>query len=327
MNITNRIFRAGTHISSTGDEVTITEADLNETVNQYHTERHEAPVVIGHPADNAPAYGWVSNLSVRNGELYAEIGQVEKNFADAVRSGRYKKISASFYHPQSPVNPKPGVWYLRHVGVLGAVPPAVKGLGNAMFAEGDFVAFSSEELEFGMDNDTKETPPETVGEDLTVHTEPSIDLGEIGDELSRKVTELEAQLASFNEQAEAMQKREQAVRDAESRLVKQGIALQLQKRVDSGVIQQSAVAGLQMFLESITTLGTVDFGEKQQTPAEYFLQFLDSQPRVDAGVVFGELAKDAELPKRNVHQFAEDIFQYAEKHGVPYHVAATKLGA
>jgi hypothetical protein len=324
MNMTNRIFRAGTHISSSGEEVTITEADLNETVNQYKAERHEAPVVIGHPSDNAPAYGWVSNLSVRNGELYADIGQVEQHFADAVRSGRYKKISASFYHPQSPVNPKPGVWYLRHVGVLGAVPPAVKGLGNAMFTEGDFVAFSSEELEFGMgDNETVETVAE---QPVTTET-AQIDYAEISNELSRKVAELESRVASFGEQEAAMQKREQAIRDAEAQLVRQGIAMQLQKRVDSGVIQQSVVGGLQMFLESITTLGTVDFGEKKQTPVEFFLQFLDSQPRHDAGVVFGEVAKDAETPKRSVHQFAEDISKYVAEHDVPYHVAATRLGA
>jgi hypothetical protein len=266
----------------------------------------------------------VSNLSVRNGELYADIGQVEQHFADAVRSGRYKKISASFYHPQSPVNPKPGVWYLRHVGVLGAVPPAVKGLGNAMFTEGDFVAFSSEELEFGMgDNETVETVAE---QPVTTETE-QIDYAEISNELSRKVAELESRVASFGEQETAMQKREQAIRDAEAQLVRQGIAMQLQKRVDSGVIQQSVVGGLQMFLESITTLGTVDFGEKKQTPVEFFLQFLDIQPRHDAGVVFGEVAKDAETPKRSVHQFAEDISKYVAEHGVPYHVAATRLGA
>ena len=56
-----------------------------------------------------------------------------------VAAGRFKKRSASFYTPDSPNNPKPGVYYLRHVGFLGAQPPAVKGLKEVAFAEDDGV--------------------------------------------------------------------------------------------------------------------------------------------------------------------------------------------
>ena len=44
-------------------------------------------------------------------------------------------MSASFYLPDSPSNPKPGVLYLRHVGFLGAQPPSVKGLKQVSFSE------------------------------------------------------------------------------------------------------------------------------------------------------------------------------------------------
>jgi hypothetical protein len=50
------------------------------------------------------------------------------------RAGYFKKCSSSFYTPDSPSNPKPGVYYLRHVGFLGAAAPAVKGLRDATFA-------------------------------------------------------------------------------------------------------------------------------------------------------------------------------------------------
>jgi hypothetical protein len=50
-------------------------------------------------------------------------------------TGRFKKISSSFYGPASPNNPVPGVYYLRHIGFLGAQPPAVKGLRASEFAE------------------------------------------------------------------------------------------------------------------------------------------------------------------------------------------------
>ncbi|MFV2030801.1 2-oxoacid:acceptor oxidoreductase, partial [Neisseria sp. S1] len=63
--------------------------------------------------------------------------------AGLVKAGRYKKVSASFYPPGSPSNPVPGKWYVRHVGFLGAHPPAVKGLAPINFADGEqFIEFS-----------------------------------------------------------------------------------------------------------------------------------------------------------------------------------------
>ncbi len=55
-----------------------------------------------------------------------------------MEAGRYKKVSASFYQPDSPNNPVPtGVFYLRHVGFLGAQPPAIKGLKDIAFNENE----------------------------------------------------------------------------------------------------------------------------------------------------------------------------------------------
>lgn len=58
-------------------------------------------------------------------------------FAEMVASGAFKKISASFYAPDSPSNPVPGVYYLRHIGFLGAAAPAVKGMRNPSFADSE----------------------------------------------------------------------------------------------------------------------------------------------------------------------------------------------
>ena len=54
-----------------------------------------------------------------------------------MRQGAYKKISASFFSTDSPRYPAPGTLYLRHVGFLGAQPPAVKGLAGVTFGEGE----------------------------------------------------------------------------------------------------------------------------------------------------------------------------------------------
>ena len=131
------IFRPGRHTSMQGATIDFGEGDLIATANAYDPARHEAPLVIGHPRADAPAWGWVGGLTADGGGLFAAPRQLDPAFAEMVRAGRFKKVSASFYTPDSPHNPVPGVYYLRHVGFLGAQPPAVKGLAPVNFAEGD----------------------------------------------------------------------------------------------------------------------------------------------------------------------------------------------
>ena len=131
------IFRPGRHTSMQGATIDFGEGDLIATAKAYDPTRHEAPLVIGHPRADAPAWGWVGGLTADEGGLFATPRQLDPAFAEMVRAGRFKKVSASFYTPDSPHNPVPGVYYLRHVGFLGAQPPAVKGLAPVNFAEGD----------------------------------------------------------------------------------------------------------------------------------------------------------------------------------------------
>lgn len=131
------IFKPGKHVAMSGASLSFSESDLAATVLAYDPALHEAPLVIGHPKHDAPAGGWVKSLATGAQGLIAEPHQVAPEFAELVASGAYKKISASFYHPDSPSNPVPGVYYLRHVGFLGAQPPAVKGLRPIELAEGE----------------------------------------------------------------------------------------------------------------------------------------------------------------------------------------------
>jgi hypothetical protein len=128
------IFKPGKHTAMNGAVLAFTEANLAATAQAYDPAKHEAPIVVGHPAADAPAYGWVKSLAFSEARLEAEPDQVDPAFAELVKNGRFKKISASFYTPDAPNNPVPGVYYLRHVGFLGAQPPAVKGLKQASFA-------------------------------------------------------------------------------------------------------------------------------------------------------------------------------------------------
>lgn len=131
------IFKPGTHTAQCGTTYNFTETDLAATVAAYNPSLHEAPLVIGHPQHDAPAAGWVKSLSATAHGLIAEPQQIDASFAEQIAKGSYKKISASFYHPTAANNPVPGVYYLRHVGFLGAQPPAVKGLRPIELAEGE----------------------------------------------------------------------------------------------------------------------------------------------------------------------------------------------
>lgn len=133
------IFRSGRHTASSGATLDFSEAQLRAAVAAYSPAVHESPIVVGHPKDNGPAYGWVESLSFdeSTGEIVATPTQVDAAFSEMVEAGRFKKRSASWYLPDSPNNPTPGTLYLRHVGFLGAQPPAVKGLKEVSFSEED----------------------------------------------------------------------------------------------------------------------------------------------------------------------------------------------
>ncbi|MDR1709662.1 MAG: peptidase [Candidatus Accumulibacter sp.] len=131
------IFKPGRQIANGGAALDFSAADLEACARSYDPALHEAPIVVGHPSTDSPAYGWVAALAATGDGLEATPHQVDPAFAELVGLGRYKKISASFYLPDSPANPKPGAYYLRHVGFLGATPPAVKGLRSPQFAENE----------------------------------------------------------------------------------------------------------------------------------------------------------------------------------------------
>lgn len=133
------IFRTGKHTASSGATLDFTQDQLRQAVEAYDPGLHEAPIVVGHPKDNHPAYGWIAALTFdeKSGEIAAAPAQIDPAFSEMVSAGRFKKRSASWYLPDAPNNPKPGSLYLRHVGFLGAQPPAVKGLRDVAFNDSE----------------------------------------------------------------------------------------------------------------------------------------------------------------------------------------------
>lgn len=142
------IFKPGKYRAMNGQDYNFTEADLQATAAAYDPALYQAPFVIGHPKTDDPAYGWGKSLLFSEKRLKVEPEQVDPEFAEMVNAGRFKTVSASLYPPDHPSNPKPGVYYLRHIGFLGAQPPAVKGLKAVNFA-----ATEEGVIEFGDWND------------------------------------------------------------------------------------------------------------------------------------------------------------------------------
>ena len=120
-----------------GESIAFSAADLQATAAAYNPRLAKAPLVIGHPATDDPAKGWTQSLSANERGLFATPTKVDPAFAESVRAGAYGTVSAKFYRPTDANNPVPGVWYLRHVGFLGAANPGVKGLDDPQFSDTD----------------------------------------------------------------------------------------------------------------------------------------------------------------------------------------------
>jgi len=136
------IFKIGTHTSDKGITKDYSLDDLNFIAQSYNPQEDEAPIVVGHPIDNSPAYGWVSSLEVtEDGKLVADAPdeKIHPDFLSAVQEGRYKKRSISLT-PEGK---------LRHIGFLGGAAPAVKGLADIQFSQP-----SSTVIEFDLDSVT-----------------------------------------------------------------------------------------------------------------------------------------------------------------------------
>ncbi|RLC27259.1 MAG: peptidase, partial [Deltaproteobacteria bacterium] len=120
------IFKGGKQIDSNGHEHD-GDAVILKALETFKPSYHEPPLVAGHPKDNSPAFGWVSDLKEKDGTLLAKFKDVVPEFSQSVEKGMFKKRSASFYNDGR----------LRHVGFLGGTPPAVKGLADLSFSDDD----------------------------------------------------------------------------------------------------------------------------------------------------------------------------------------------
>ena len=342
------IFKPGKHTSSQGQKLEFSEDLLKASVNAYDPQLHEAPIVVGHPKDNAPAWGWVSSMDYSDDGLTANPDQVDPEFEEMVQAGRYKKVSASFYAPDSANNPVSGVYCLRHVGFLGAQPPAVKGLKGVDFAEEDgiveFSALSTEKWdtsnianlfrklrEFFIDKYSKEEEADDILPSWTIEELENSgrrSLESPADEASPAFKEPESKPnteGSGMTEEELKQKeisfseKEAAVKATEAALTKKEIDAELSELVKAGKLLPAQKAMMADFMASLDgEKGVVEFGEdssegehkKSLNQRDFMRKFLTKLPKA---VDFKEHGKDDnEDPPEDSNALAAKALEFQE---------------
>lgn len=142
------VFRAGSHTDAKGQHITFSRADLDQMVANHALGA--APAVLGHPKHNDPAYAWTSDIKRDGDTLFARFEDINPQFAAGVESGAYRNRSVSVFK-----DPQHG-WRVRHVGWLGATPPAIDGLRPVEFADGhecfEFAAPTAAQIGWGFNS-------------------------------------------------------------------------------------------------------------------------------------------------------------------------------
>jgi len=279
---TLHIFKAGTHTANSGLSLTFSASDLAATAAAYDPAKHEAPLVVGHPATDDPAYGWVDTLALIADGLEATPRQVDPAFAAMVNDEHFNRISSSFFLPDAPNNPVPGVYYLRHIGFLGAAAPAVKGLRKPRFDLSDeagtvtveFSVSPAQEVSFVSETNPQSSQPAASPAGDTV------DYAAQNRDLVAENARLQAELAAER----ARQARSEVAAFAET-LIGQG---RLLPRDKAGVIE--FVSGIQ----ADQTVEFADGGNVVKTTARAWLD--DFLKRLPVQVDFSERTAGATVP-------------------------------
>jgi hypothetical protein len=131
------ILPKGTHTSSNGFKLPVTDRDLDDLVSSYNPKNFQAPLIISHDTKGLTdqdlgnsefSFGIPKALKRVGDRVKAVFDRVAPEFEGWVKAGKLLSVSPSFYLPNSPSNPTPGKLSLRHIAALGATPPAIKGM-------------------------------------------------------------------------------------------------------------------------------------------------------------------------------------------------------
>jgi hypothetical protein len=284
--------RPGRFVSASGELYEFTEADLADMAASYDPALFRAPIVVGHPKANHPAYGWVAGLQydAQAQRLRSVPTEVEPQFAELVRAGQYRKVSVSLYTPTAKDNPAPGHYYLKHLGFLGAAAPAVKGLREVVFAEAvdGIIDLSGYE-------DMTQAQAEAAAEAPLAAAFPDAPESQPGDTIvTDKTAEFaEREMALAAREAE-IAAREQKIQKAEASAKRQSIAEFAESLVQQGKVLPRDKDGLIEFMAAIDGEQVIEFGEGDgHVKAQAGSWILDFLRRLPKQVEFSEVSGGA----------------------------------
>lgn len=324
------IFRAGRHTDDSGTVHNFSAADVAAMVAAYNPALREAPLTIGHPAHNLPAYGWVKGLAINAaGNLAMDTHQVAPQFADMVAAKAFKKRSASFYPPGHANNPAPDAWYLRHVAFLGAQPPAIAGLAD--FADSGIegaVSFSEADAPV-----TPITPTVTAPQPVLTpeQTQMDKDLQAKLDAANAKQLETDAALDAANKTALAATAQLAQFAEAARTDRKAGFVSFADAQVKAGVLLPKDKDAAVEVLNTLADSKPVSFAEggatKTVSAAEWLKGFIaNCKPVVSFGEqAAGTLPGGAATPGMTEAEIDAKAKAYAKAHKVNYAEALTAV--
>jgi hypothetical protein len=123
--------RTGRFTDKNGTTAEIKPETLDKIIastRSYPYQNGEFPVVIGHPKEDSPAWGWISKNSIVKEKnilsALADDSSFAAEFREWISKKLYKTVSVAL---------RPD-WSIKHIGFLGAQPPAVTGLPAVEFS-------------------------------------------------------------------------------------------------------------------------------------------------------------------------------------------------
>ncbi len=332
------VFKVGDY----GDKGKFTTADLDKIAESYDPKLHEAPVVVGHPAHDQPAYGLVKTLRRAGNSLWAQLSKVDPGFSDLVEQGRFTQRSVALYRNM----PQTSGPYLRHLAFLGAQPPEVKGLQPIQFNDGErgehvsielpppSAGFKEDEVSNQNPEDTKRTIREVMKEFFAEmfgkKSEPAgatFTEAQVKERIDAAVQKLEA---AFQEKLDGLDKefKERSSTDDDEKAKLKVAAFIERMRAAHRWVPSFHNARLPQTLQYLETGETFTFAEKDAKDVEQQVSFgraeaaaalttfLESLPElVPSGELAGQPGRGKVINFREdpKAQYAEGTFDEAER--------------
>lgn len=333
-------------------------SDLADAYKAGSEHPTDVPVTLGHDVKSGdPAYGWLENLSMKDGRLVAQLLLTEE-LAQGFESGKYANVSVSLYD---------GLKRLRHIAVLGAEQPAVKGMAPVQFADDEsFVTVDFTDArtayflravgdvfqrvrdfiieQFGADSANGIVPqyvaddlkgvkadPENEDDDTII---PAFSEGEQMEleQAKQKITELEATVSNLTEQVATKTAELATLADAAQKTAKKSRTAQFSQFCDGLIAEgrlfparkDAVILQMELAHQADAAINLSETEDASNLKA--LKETLESFPKQ---IAFGEIAtKAAAVSGNGNHEKAEKLItDILEKKGVSYGVALSEVSA